>query len=159
MSSGSAEVKGNEYLTFLLGREEYGIDILRVQEIRGWEKPTPIPNTADYVSGVINLRGSVVPVIDLRRRFGRQAIPPTSTTVVVVVRVLDEKSERIMGLMVDAVCDVRTAWQHQIVPAPDHGAEQRGFVTALATIQDAMLILLDIDRLGNLTISALQNQN
>jgi len=160
----AADGKSNQYLTFVLGEEEYGVDILRVQEIRGWDRATPIPNTPDYVRGVINLRGAVVPIIDLRRRFKKETIPYTSTTVVIVVKVFGEKGEKVVGVAVDAVSDVRNISDRELQPTPDLGAEHQGFVKALATLRarrsndtgkqaaGEMIILLDVDQLLDITL-------
>ncbi len=148
---GAADGKCNQFLTFLIGEEEYGVDILRVQEIRGWDRATPIPNTADYVRGVINLRGAVVPIIDLRRRFNKEPIAYTHTTVVIVVKVLVDKAEKTIGLVVDAVSDVRNASNDELRPPPDVGVGSAGFVKGLATVNDAMIILLDVDSLVELS--------
>ena len=97
----------DQYLTFMLNKEEYGVDILRVQEIKGWDGVTPMPNMPDYILGVINLRGTVVPIVDLRKLFEQESIPFDKTTVVIVVRVSDGKDgERTMGIVVDAVSEV-----------------------------------------------------
>jgi purine-binding chemotaxis protein CheW len=140
-----------QYLTFMLAGEEYGVDILRVQEIKGWDKVTRIPHTPDYVLGVINLRGAVVPIIDLRRRFGLPTIDFGPTTVVIVVRVMSGRGERTVGVVVDAVSEVYNVDAADTKPPPDVcGSVDTVFVKALATIEDKMLILLDIDRLiGN----------
>ena len=143
---------GQQCLTFLLDGEEYGVDILRVQEIKGWDKVTPIPNTCDYIQGVINLRGFVVPIIDLRRRFGKEPVAHSKTTVVIVLKVLGEKSERIMGFVVDAVSDVYTVSNDQLRPPPDFGAAETRFVKGLATVDRKMVILLDVDQLADATI-------
>ena len=140
-----------QYLTFRLAAEEYGVDILRVQEIKGWDKVTRIPHTPDFVLGVINLRGSVVPILDLRRRFG---LPPTEfgpTTVVIVVRVSHAQGERTVGMVVDAVSEVYNIAAQDTKPPPGVcGSVDVIFVKGLATLQNKMLILLDIDRLiGN----------
>jgi purine-binding chemotaxis protein CheW len=147
-----AEAKSNQYLTFVLGEEEYGVDILRVQEIRGWDRATPIPNTPDYVRGVINLRGAVVPIIDLRRRFKKESIPYTSTTVVIVVKVFGEKGEKVVGVAVDAVSDVRNVSEGELQPPPDLGLDHQGFVKALATLKGEMVILLDVDHLLDMSL-------
>jgi len=156
--------KSSQYLTFVLGDEEYGVDILRVQEIRGWDRATPIPNTPDYVRGVINLRGAVVPIIDLRRRFKKETIPYTSTTVVIVVKVFSEKGEKVVGVAVDAVSDVRNINEAELQPTPDLGVDHQGFVKGLATLRarrsndtgkqaaGAMIILLDVDHLLDITL-------
>jgi purine-binding chemotaxis protein CheW len=135
----------------MLAGEEYGVDILRVQEIKGWDKVTRIPHTADYVLGVINLRGAVVPILDLRRRFGLETIDFGPTTVVIVVRVGAGGGERTVGMVVDAVSEVYNVDTVDTKPPPDVcGNVETIFVKALATVEEKMLILLDIDRLiGN----------
>jgi len=140
-----------QYLTFMLDREEYGVDILRVQEIKGWDKVTRIPYTPDYVLGVINLRGAVVPIIDLRRRFGLETTEFGPTTVIIVVRVMSGPAERTVGVVVDAVSEVYNVGAADTKMPPDAcSGVDTVFVKALATIEDKMLILLDIDRLiGN----------
>jgi purine-binding chemotaxis protein CheW len=143
------ESQSDQYLTFILAGEEYGISILRVQEIKGWDTATPIPNMPDFILGVINLRGTIVPVIDLRRRFGLESIPFGPATVVIVVKVTDNNgNERTMSMVADAVSEVyditSAAWQ----PAPDFGAAvDSASITGLATIDEKMIILLDIDHL------------
>ncbi len=140
-----------QYLTFMLAGEEYGVDILRVQEIKGWDKVTRIPHTPEYVLGVINLRGAVVPILDLRRRFGLDTTEFGPKTVVIVVRVAGMREERTVGMVVDAVSEVYNVAVDDTKPPPDVcGSVDTIFVKALATVEDKMLILLDIDRLiGN----------
>ena len=139
-----------QYLTFLLAGEEYGVNILKVKEIRGWEQPTLLPNTAEYVLGVINLRGMVVPVMDLRKRFGMQQVELGKTAVVVVVKVSHSGRERTIGMVVDAVSEVYNISDETIMPSPDLGGTiSDEYVKGLATIQDKMIILLDIDYLIN----------
>jgi purine-binding chemotaxis protein CheW len=142
---------GEQYLTFMLAGEEYGVDILRVQEIKGWDKATRIPHTAKYILGVINLRGAVVPIIDLRCRFGLGSSDFGPTTVVIVVRAATKRGERRVGLVVDAVSEVYNVDMAATKPPPDVCANADTlFVKALATVGEKMLILLDIDRLiGN----------
>lgn len=138
----------DQYLTFMMADEEYGVDILRVQEIRGWEHVTPVPNTPKYIKGVINLRGTIVPLVDLRERFGVEPIPYGPTTVVIVLKVIGEDSERIMGIVVDAVADVYNIEEENIKPAPDFGSVVSiEYVRGLASIDEKMLIVLEIDRL------------
>lgn len=145
IQSGDAE---GQYLTFMLAEEEYGIEILKVQEIKGWDRATPIPNTPEHVLGVLNLRGSVVPIIDLRRRFDLEPIPYGPTTVVIVVKMVQDNQERIVGLVVDAVADVYRLENDDIQPAPEMGgAVDTQFVRGLATVEDHMVILLEIDQL------------
>jgi purine-binding chemotaxis protein CheW len=140
----------NKYLTFVLATEEYAVDILRVQEIKGWSKVTPIPNTPDYIRGVINLRGTIVPIIDLRLRFSLDRLDYGQTTVVVVVKVVSGSRERIMGIVVDAVSDVYDVAENEIKPPPDFGSViSMKFIRGLATVNEKMVIILDIDRLLN----------
>ena len=139
---------GGQYLTFMLAGEEYGVEILKVQEIKGWDNATPIPNTPKYVLGVLNLRGAVVPIIDLRQRFNLESIPYGATTVVIVVKMAHEDQDRTVGLVVDAVADVYRLESGEIQPAPDMGgAIHTEFVRGLATVEEKMVILLEIDRL------------
>jgi purine-binding chemotaxis protein CheW len=149
-SAGTSE----QFLTFMLAGEEYGVDILRVQEIKGWDKVTRIPHTPDYVLGVINLRGAIVPILDLRRRFGLDTTEFGPTTVVIVVRVAGARVERTVGMVVDAVSEVYNVDVGDTKPPPDVcGSVDTIFVKALATVEDKMLILLDIDRLIGNSIS------
>jgi purine-binding chemotaxis protein CheW len=146
------ESDGDQFLTFMLAGEEYGVDILRVQEIKGWDSVTPIPNTPDYIRGVINLRGTIVPIIDLRRRFHLEAVEYGPMTVVIVLKVENPETgkSRIMGLVVDAVSDVYNVPDEAIKAAPDFGSVvDVNFVKGLATLENAMVIVLDIDRLLN----------
>lgn len=139
---------GGQYLTFMLAGEEYGVEILKVQEIKGWDTATPIPNTPDHVLGVLNLRGAIVPIFDLRKRFALDTIDYGPTTVVIVVKMLHDGQERTVGLVVDAVADVYRLESSEIQPPPDMGgAIDTEFVRGLATVDDKMVILLEIDRL------------
>lgn len=136
----------DQYLTFILAGEEYGVDILRVQEIRGWGSVTPIPNTPAYIKGVINLRGSIVPILDLRERFGLEPVPYGPTTVVIVLKVVDETRDRVIGAVVDAVSDVYNIRPEELKPAPDFGeAVCTEYVHGLGTVEGKMIIVLDID--------------
>jgi len=140
----------HQYLTFLLAGEEYGVDILTVQELRGWEEATPIPNTPSFVLGVINLRGVVVPIVDLRERFGLESMEFGPTTVVIIVKVPSAGKERILGIVVDAVSEVYDIDKVDMQPPPDmDGAISTNFVTGLATMEDKMVILLNISKLIN----------
>jgi purine-binding chemotaxis protein CheW len=132
----------------MLAGEEYGVDILRVQEIKGLDKVTRIPNSPEHVLGVINLRGAVVPILDLRRRFGLEAIAFGPTTVVIVVRIEGGQDGRTVGMVVDAVSEVYNVDAGATQPPPDVcGGVDTIFVKGLATVEKKMLILLDIDRL------------
>lgn len=147
-AAGDPLVMAAQYLTFMLDGEEYGVEILGVQEIKGWEKCTEIPNTPDYVLGVINLRGSVIPVIDLRRRFGMQPREFGKLTVVIVVALETESGSKIMGFVVDAVSDVYNIAAEQVRPAPDlDNSVDTRFIKGLATIDEKMIILLDLDHI------------
>lgn len=138
----------NQYLTFSLADEEYGVDILSVREIMGWGDATPIPNVPSYIKGVINLRGTIIPIIDLRERFNLEKQPYGPTTVVVVLQVKGAKAEKTVGVVVDAVCDVYDIDAASLSPAPDFGgAFDTEFVRGLASVSDKMIILLDIERL------------
>ena len=142
------DTDSEQYLTFILAGEEYGVDILKVQEIKGWESPTAIPNTPDFIQGVINLRGTVVPIIDMRVRFELEKVDYSKTTVVIVLKVFGKSGERIMGFVVDAVSDVYNVTEEQHKPPPDFGcAVSTEFIKGLATVDEKMLILLDIDHL------------
>ena len=147
----SGSTSHEQYLTFMLAGEEYGVDILRVQEIKGWDRATRIPQTPDYVLGVINLRGSVVPILDLRRRFALETVPFGPTTVVIVLRATGPRGERTVGIVVDAVSEVYNVEACDMKRPPDVcGSVDTVFVKSLATVENKMLILLDVDRLiGN----------
>jgi len=140
----------NQYLTFILDDEEFGVDILSVQELRGWEHATPMPNTPDWIEGVINLRGVIVPIVSLRKRFGIEHREPCPTTVVIIVKVVSGAKERVLGMVVDAVSEVYNINESDLQPAPNmEGAISVDFVRGLATIEDKMVILLDINKLIN----------
>lgn len=147
------EASGRQYLTFLLAREQYALDILQVQEIRGWEQVTRIPNSPDYVRGVINLRGTIVPVIDLRLRFGLDAQDYGKETVVIVVRaVFGEESERSLGVVVDAVSDVMMARDEDVAATPEFGSEvHTENITGLVSLNGQMVMILDIPGLFEVT--------
>lgn len=144
----ASEAAREQFLTFIMDGEEYGVDILKVRGIQGWERVTPIPNTPDYVLGVINLRGDVVPIIDLRRRFGLEVVPYTPRTVVIVVRIEQKDHERTVGLVVDAVSEVYDIELSELRPPPDFGAAvSNDFVCGLAMVDEKMVIILEIDLL------------
>jgi purine-binding chemotaxis protein CheW len=137
-----------QYLTFELAGEQYGMDILRVQEIRGWSAVTPIPSTPECVQGVLNLRGTVVPIIDLRRRLGMPRIEYGPTTVIVVCNVITSGRDRLVGLVVDAVSDVCDVTVEDARPTPDFGASvDVRYMHGMAAIGEQMVVLLDIDKL------------
>ncbi len=134
----------SEYLTFRLGGEEYGIDILKVQEIRGYERPTRIANAPEFVRGVINLRGDIVPIVDLRIKFQLGEALYNETTVVIILNV----GERVVGVVVDSVSDVLELASDQIREAPEMSAGvDHSYIVGLGTIDDRMLIMIDIEKL------------
>jgi len=135
---------GGEYLTFRLDGEEYGIDILRVQEIRSYEPPTRIANAPAFIKGVVNLRGVIVPIIDLRLKLGCKTAEYNTFTVVVVLNVRG----RVVGAVVDSVSDVLELHQEHIKPAPmlNCGVDS-SFITGIGSIKERMLILMDIEGL------------
>ena len=145
----TATAEGLQYLTFILAEESYGIDILKVQEIRGWVPVTKVPNAPSFVRGVMNLRGAIVPVIDLRLRFGLESVEYTKTTVVIVVTVRSEQGGRIVGMVGDGVSDVLNINNAaEIKDPPDFGtAVNTEFISGLVTIEAGMVMLLDVDRL------------
>jgi purine-binding chemotaxis protein CheW len=143
----------NQFLTFVLGSEEYGIDILKVQEIRGYSAITAMPNTPPHIKGVMNLRGAVVPVVDLRSKFGMAETEYNKFTVIIVVMV----GTRISGLVVDAVSDVLNIARAEIEPPPElESGIDASFITGLAKASEKLIMLLDIERLmGSTDIGAL----
>ena len=119
--SPAAEAESYQVLTFVLGSETYGVDILRVQEIRGWSAVTKIPNSAPHVLGVLNLRGSIVPVVDLRKRFSLEQAEYTAVTVIIVLSVRGQAGRRDFGVVVDGVSDVVDVQASEVRPTPDLG--------------------------------------
>jgi purine-binding chemotaxis protein CheW len=149
MTHGSGQVSdedlvASEFLTFTLGNEEYAIDILKVQEIRGYESPTLIANAPPFIKGVINLRGIIVPVVDLRIKFNLGKIEYTPFTVVIILNV----AGRVIGVVVDSVSDVISLTSAQIRPAPDFsGTFDTKYILGLASQESRMMIVTDIERL------------
>jgi purine-binding chemotaxis protein CheW len=133
-----------EVLTFRLGNESYAVDILKVQEIRGVDRVTQIPNVSEFIRGVIDLRGTIVPIVDMRMKFNLESADYNQFTVVIILNVID----RIVGIVVDSVADVISFGDDQIRPAPEldaHGGVQ--FIDGLARVDEQMFILLDMERL------------
>jgi len=138
-------IDASQYLTFLLENEEYGIEILRVQEIKGFSKITPMPNVPHFVKGVLNLRGTVIPVIDLRSRFGLPDREYDKFTVIIVVNV----SDRVVGLIVDAVSDVLNIPASQLGETPELAGQSAGsWVHRMGRIDDRLVLLLDVARMA-----------
>jgi purine-binding chemotaxis protein CheW len=134
----------SEFLTFTLGNEEYGIDILKVQEIRGYDAVTHIANAPEFIKGVINLRGVIVPIVDMRIKFRVGAATYNEFTVVIIMNVLD----KVVGMVVDGVSDVVALTQEQVKPAPEMGAAlDTHYIIGLGTLNEQMLILVDIEKL------------
>jgi purine-binding chemotaxis protein CheW len=137
---------GHEYLIFRLGSEEYGIEILKVQEIRGYDRVTRIANSPSFIAGVTNLRGAIVPIVDLRVKFQLNSAEINESTVVIVLNFGD----RIVGIVVDGVSDVLSLDAAQIKPAPDFSVTlSTEYLLGLGALDDRMLILVDIEKLLN----------
>jgi purine-binding chemotaxis protein CheW len=140
----AAAMRANEFLTFTLGEEEYGVEILKVQEIRSYEPPTTIANAPEFIKGVVNLRGVIVPIVDMRIKFGLGSSEYNQFTVVIILNV----AHRVVGMVVDGVSDVLTLTAEQIRPAPEFGAGlDTKYITGLGTVDKRMLILMDIEKL------------
>jgi purine-binding chemotaxis protein CheW len=144
-----------EYLTFRLGNEEYGIDILKVQEIRGYDAVTAIANAPAFIKGVINLRGIIVPIVDLRIKFGVGSAHYDQFTVVIILNI----GKRVVGVVVDSVSDVLTLSGQQVKAAPEFATTlNTEYITGLGTVDERMLILVDIERLMSSADMALMDQ-
>ena len=145
---------GSELLTFTLGSEYYGVDILKVQEIRGYDTVTRIPGSPDFIKGVINLRGAIVPVIDLRIKFNLSKVDYNEFTVMIILNI----ARRIVGIVVDSVSDVTQLTPEQIKPTPEFGsALDTSYITGLGALDERMLILIDIEKLMSSTDMALMD--
>lgn len=137
-------VSSGEFLTFTLGREEYGIDILKVQEIRGYETPTRIANAPAFIKGVINLRGVIVPIVDLRIKFNLGEPSYDQFTVVIILNI----GKRVVGVVVDGVSDVIQLSPGNLRPAPEFGAIlDTRYILGLGTLDERMIIVVDIEQL------------
>nr|WP_297457559.1 chemotaxis protein CheW [uncultured Halomonas sp.] len=143
-NAATLDAHSREFLVFSLGSEEYAVDILKVQEIRGYENVTRIANAPDFIKGVTNLRGVIVPIVDLRIKFHLDKVEYGGQTVVIVVNV----GERIVGIVVDGVSDVMTLSPDQIKPAPEFGVTlSSDYLSGLGSLDDRMLVIVDIDKL------------
>lgn len=143
-AAGEDDLVASEFLTFTLGSEEYAIDILKVQEIRGYEPPTLIANAPAFIKGVINLRGIIVPIVDLRIKFNLGKVEYTPFTVVIILNI----AGRVIGAVVDSVSDVLSLTSAQVRQAPDFsGSFDTKYILGLASIEQRMLIVTDIERL------------
>jgi purine-binding chemotaxis protein CheW len=144
ITAAAPDPHGGEFLTFRLGAEEYGIAILRVQEIRSYEPPTRIANAPAFIKGVVNLRGVIVPIVDLRLKLGCDSAEYNAFTVVIVLNVRG----RVVGAVVDSVSDVLELTAEQVKPAPGMNASvDVSFITGIGSVSDRMLILMDIEAL------------
>jgi purine-binding chemotaxis protein CheW len=144
----AATPPSRQVLTFCLGTESYGVDILRVQEIRGWSPVTRIPKSPDHVLGVLNLRGSIVPIVDLRVHLNLERVEFTAITVIIVLSVVTAAGRSEFGLVVDSVSDVVDINVGDMKETPNLGGQLNSdFIQCLATVADRMLILLDVDAL------------
>ncbi len=130
-----------QFISFTIGDEEYGVDIMAIREIKGWTASTELPNAPSYMRGVINLRGAIVPILDLRSRFGRGRTEATARHVIMVVAV----GSRVAGLLVDAVADILAVPAEDIQPIPQLEHAASGFLTGLVTVEGRMVALLDLD--------------
>jgi len=137
-------ISANEFLTFTLGKEEYGLPILNVQEIRGYDTVTSLANTPEFIKGVVNLRGIIVPILDMRIKFHLGQVEYNELTVVIILNV----AKRVIGMVVDGVSDVITLAPEQIKAAPEFGAAiDTKYVMGLGAVDERMLILVDIEKL------------
>ncbi|EFP8032840.1 chemotaxis protein CheW [Escherichia coli] len=142
----ASEPSGQEFLVFTLGDEEYGIDILKVQESRGYDQVTRIANTPAFIKGVTNLRGVIVPIVDLRIKFSQVDVDYNDNTVVIVLNL----GQRVVGIVVDGVSDVLSLTAEQIRPAPEFAVTlSTEYLTGLGALGDRMLILVNIEKLLN----------
>ena len=144
----SQQDSDSQYLSFTLGTEFYGIDILRVQEIKGWEDVRVLPDTPDYLKGVLDLRGSIVPIIDLRKRFNLESVMYTPTTVTIVLTIQNENKQYVIGLVVDGVSDVLDVRREEVKSAPELGARLKAkYIKGIFKRGEKMIVILDVDTL------------
>jgi purine-binding chemotaxis protein CheW len=155
LDTGTGIVSSGEYLTFTLGKEEYGIDILKVQEIRGYEAPTRIANAPPFIKGVINLRGVIVPIIDLRIKFNLGEPSYDQFTVVIILNI----GRRVVGAVVDGVSDVIQLGSESLRPAPEFGSIlDTRYILGLGTLDERMIIIVDIESLMSSQEMALMDE-
>ena len=143
-----ADVTTDQYLTFSLAGEEYGVDILTVQEVKVWTRVTSLPNTPTYIKGVLNLRGVIVPIIDLRSRFEMEAVDYSETTVIVILKLAVDNRDKIIGLVVDAVSDVLDIPRSAQKPVDSFEVHSKSeAITGVASVNNKLVIMLDTTRL------------
>lgn len=153
LNNETQEEKGRQFLSFDVGGEEFAVNILSVQEIRGWDNPTFLPNSPAYIKGVLNLRGTIVPVMDLRNRFKFKNAQYLDTTVVIILKVMQGEKERLMGCIVDGVSDVFNMQDSEISDVPDYasGIDSR-FTSGIMTVDDHAVTLLELNSLLSLDL-------
>jgi purine-binding chemotaxis protein CheW len=142
------KMNAKQFITFTVNAQEYGVDIMSVREIKGWIQTTTLPNTPDYVKGVINLRGTVVPILDVRARFGMGPTQPTKTHVVMILSVVN----RVIGILVDGVSDILTIPEEDIRPVPDNDNKVNTLIDSIVNVQDRIVGLLMLEKLFDPTI-------
>jgi purine-binding chemotaxis protein CheW len=149
--------QSGQYLSFRVGSDDYAVDILRVQEIRGWEKVRALPDSREYVKGVLDMRGTIVPIIDLRIRFGEEDPTYLPTTVVIVVSVEKQEAGRqLVGAVVDSVSDVLDVSSSELKPAPElGGGDNRRYLDGMVSLERGVVVFLNLDRLfGGMDLDA-----
>jgi purine-binding chemotaxis protein CheW len=143
-SQSNQPAKGRELISFSIGGQQFCVDIMAVREIRGWSQATPLPHAPDYVQGMINLRGTVLPIIDMNGRLGIAASDAAGRRVIIVVWI----GARLVGLLVDSVCDILTVSEDMIQPPPDVASDSlRGFVSGVLTIEERMVCMIALEHL------------
>ena len=144
----SVQLNTRQYLSFILAGEEYASDILKIQEIRDWKSSTLVPNSPDYIEGILNLRGDIIPIINLRTRFDLPASDKIANRIVIVLDIESDGKNRLMGLLVDAVAETYDVDMDKVRPAPiGSSAIDDEFITGLTTLDNKLVILLDVDQL------------
>ncbi len=147
-AGGDSGEHAGQYLSFTLGDEVYGIDILKVREIRGWEAVRPLPDTPDYVRGVLDLRGSIVPVIDMRLRFNLDKAECSATTVTIILTIQLKDRPYVVGMVVDGVSDVLDMQTHDVKEAPSLGKKiDTRYIDGMVSLGQQVVLLLDVDNL------------
>ncbi|MDP2560148.1 chemotaxis protein CheW [Psychrobium sp. 1_MG-2023] len=143
-------VESKQFLSFILAGDEYATDILKVQEIRDWTSTTLVPNSPTYIEGVLNLRGEIIPIINLRTRFGLPDLPDKKNRIVIVLNIVSDQKRRLMGLLVDAFSETYDIPLEKIKSAPNNiSVIDDDFISGLTTVDEKMVILLDVDELMN----------
>lgn len=147
-ADGALKHAGRQVLSFTLEHETYAVDILRVREIRGFSSVTHMPDTPSHLLGVLNLRGSIVPIVDMRRRIGMKVMEPSALTVIIVLSVESARGRREFGLVVDGVSDVVDLAPENLKEAPDlNEGNSEHLISAIASVNDRLILVLDIDRM------------